>query len=118
MSVYYCYTIILAVGLVVAGLILLVLHKVYPGRFREVTATYKSWLVMIPLCLTFIGLGRIPSILGFFAISLGGLREFSCATGLQTQRLLLATIYCFCGLATSQLCDKKITEWVQVVAVF
>ena len=69
---------VLALGGAAVGLLKLILRK----DATSVWATYRSWLVMAPLTLCCLFLGRVPFILMITVLSLVGFKEFARATGL------------------------------------
>jgi len=79
--VFRAYVVIVAGVLVAAGVILGALRLA--GKDTDsMLATYKGWLVMAPLVIGVIFLGRAATIVGVTLLALFGFREFARATGL------------------------------------
>ena len=66
--------------LVVAALVLLILDRVFHKNATSMWAIYRGWLIMIPILLVFVFLGRVAFIIGVLALSILAFREFSTAT--------------------------------------
>ncbi len=66
--------------------------RLTPALRKELYARYFSWLVLVPLMLTPILLGRLWTIAAFGLLSLCAYREFARATGFFRQRLLSASV--------------------------
>lgn len=80
--VFRLYAVVVAAVLAGAGLVLAFLHFVLRRDVAKVLTIYRSWLVMAPLLLGAVGLGRVPFIIAVAAVSLLGFKEFARATGL------------------------------------
>jgi phosphatidate cytidylyltransferase len=90
--IFLSYVIIVAV-LLVAGAVALALMKwVFRKDARSVFATWRSWMVMAPLCLGGLFLGRIAFIALITAVSLLAFKEFARATGLYRDWLMTGTV--------------------------
>ena len=74
--------------LVVAGLILALLTFVLRKNVSSIWRTYRGWLVMAPLVLGAIFLGREATIVGVTVLAIVGFLEFSRATGLAKERAI------------------------------
>ncbi|MGA2497862.1 MAG: hypothetical protein ABSH20_08980, partial [Tepidisphaeraceae bacterium] len=92
-EVFRAYAAILAGILVVAGTLLALLTWVLHKDTRSIWATYRSWLVMIPLAAAAIWLGRVPTIALFVLLSVFGFKEFSRATGLYRDWWMTGAVY-------------------------
>lgn len=68
----------------VAGGLLSVLRFGFGKELSGVWKTYRGWLVMVPVVLGALYLGRVGVILGVGLLSLVGFKEFARATGLYT----------------------------------
>ena len=78
--------------LVFAGLVLGILRllgKDVSGPAR----TYRGWLIMIPLVLGMIFLGRVATIIGVTLLAIFGFKEFARATGLYQDWWMTGTVY-------------------------
>jgi len=83
---------------VVGGILLLtgLLLAILSGLGRDVSSvrrTYYGWLVMVPLVMGTILLGRIPIIIGVTALAIFGFKEFARATGLYDDWWMTGTVY-------------------------
>jgi phosphatidate cytidylyltransferase len=87
------YTALVLGGLVVAGLVLAVLRW---GLKKNVDAAWKSycgWLIMVPLALGAVFLGRATTIVFFTTLAVFGCKEFARATGLYADWLATGVVY-------------------------
>jgi phosphatidate cytidylyltransferase len=75
-------------GLVLAGFTWILKRPV-----SKVWATWRGWLIMAPLVMLAIYLGRVPTILFFSIVALLGLKEFARATGLYRDWCYTGTLY-------------------------
>jgi phosphatidate cytidylyltransferase len=55
--------------------------------------TYRGWLVMVPIVLAAIFLGRTATIVGLTVLAIAGFKEFARATGLYDDWWLTGTVY-------------------------
>jgi phosphatidate cytidylyltransferase len=88
-------TIFLAAVLAITPLIFEILQRVgrlTPAMRRELYARYFSWLVLVPLMVVPILLGRYWAIGAFGLLSLFAYREFARVTGFFRNRMLSATV--------------------------
>lgn len=75
--------VIIAVGVLAgAGTVLLLLRFVLKKDVGKVVTIYKSWLIMAPLMLGCVFLGRVPFIIAVTLLAIAGFKEFGRATGL------------------------------------
>ena len=81
-EVFRYYVAILASVLAAAGMTLAVLTWGLRKNTASIWATYRSWLVMIPVVLAVIWAGRIPSIALFTVLAMLAFKELARATGL------------------------------------
>lgn len=91
-SVFLGYVIITAALLVLAGLLLGLLRL----SGRDVSSplrTYRGWLVMIPIVLVTLFLGREATIAGVTLLAAFGFREFARATGLYEDWWMTGIVY-------------------------
>jgi phosphatidate cytidylyltransferase len=85
----------IAATLAVTPLIFLVLDKagkLSPALRTDLWTRYKSWLVLAPLMVGPLLLGRLPAIIGVGVLSLACYREFARATGLFRERTISAVV--------------------------
>ena len=82
-SVFQLYLYLIGGLLIIAGLIATILDKVFHKDMSSVWRIYRGWLMMIPFLLVFVMLGRIPTIVGVFILSISSFIEFSRATRLN-----------------------------------
>ncbi len=80
-------------GLLAATGLLLTVASLLGKNVSSVWATYRGWLVMVPIVLGTIFLGRSATILGITLLAFLGFREFARATGLYADWLLTGTVY-------------------------
>jgi phosphatidate cytidylyltransferase len=91
-AVFLGYVIITAALLVLAGLLLGLLRL--SGRDVSSPArTYRGWLVMIPIVLVTLFLGREATIAGVTLLAAFGFREFARATGLYEDWWMTGIVY-------------------------
>jgi phosphatidate cytidylyltransferase len=79
--------------LAVAGLVLAVLRRGLHKNVDRAWNSYCAWLVMVPLLLLVIFLGRIPSIVFFTTVGIFGFKEFARATGLYRDWYMTGAVY-------------------------
>ena len=79
--------------IVVGGAILVLLRFVLKRDVGHAWRSYRSWLVMVPLVLSAIFLGRIAFVVFVGLLSILGFREFARATGLSRDRALCGVVY-------------------------
>ena len=79
--------------LIVVGLILLILSKVFHKDVSSIWHIYRGWLIMVPIFLTFVFLGRVMFIIGVLALSIFSFIEFSQATQLIRNRWITYMVY-------------------------
>ncbi len=80
-------------GLLAAAGVLLTIMSLVGKNLSSVWATYRGWLVMVPIVIGTIFLGRSATILGITLLAFFGFREFARATGLYADWLLTGTVY-------------------------
>ncbi len=87
------YAAILLGLLFLVGLLLAVLKWVFHKDVRTVFLTYRSWLLIVPVTLAAIALGRITTIVLFTLLSMGGFKELARATGLYRDWFMTIAVY-------------------------
>jgi phosphatidate cytidylyltransferase len=91
--VFCFYAIVAAAILIGAGLLLAVLRWGLRRNVEHAWNSYLGWLVMVPVLVGVIFLGRIPSIVFFTAIAIFGFKEFARATGLYRDWYMTGAVY-------------------------
>lgn len=91
-DVFLTYLAIVGGLLVVTGLLLVIL-KVAGKSVSSAWASYRGWLVMVPIVMGVIFLGRTATIVGITLLAFFGFREFARATGLYSDWWLTGTVY-------------------------
>lgn len=80
--IFRFYTLLAAVMLVLAGLVILTLRWALKRDVNHAWKAYRGWLVMAPLVFLVLFLGRFATILFFTILALSAFKEFARATGL------------------------------------
>ncbi len=80
--------------------------KLAPALRADVWTRYKSWLVLAPLMVVPLIVGRIPAILGVGLLAAMCYREFARATGLFRERLVSALVALGIVLVTFAIADN------------
>ena len=91
-DIFLTYLAIVGAVLATAGLLLLVL-RMFGKSVTSAWASYRGWLVMVPIVLGVVFLGRSATIVGITLLAFFGFREFARATGLYSDWLLTGTVY-------------------------
>ena len=91
-SIFLNYLVIVGILLAVAG-ILLTIMSLLGKNVSSAWSSYRGWLVMAPIVMGTIFLGRSATIIGITLLAIFGFREFARATGLYTDWLLTGTAY-------------------------
>lgn len=92
-SVFGIYVAIVGGLLLIGGVVLAVLRWGLRKPVAQAWASYRSWLIMVPLTLGCLFLGRTATILFFFVLSVLGFKEFARATGLYEDWIMTGTVY-------------------------
>ncbi len=79
--------------LALAGAAILILKRRLGEKLRPVWVTYRSWLVMAPVVLGCVFLGRWAIIAGTALLSIFGFKEFARATGLYRDWGMTGVVY-------------------------
>src|ERR1700741_1192197 len=79
--------------LVVAGLAIAILKWGLKKNVEHAWHAYRGWLIMIPLVIGAILLGRIATIVFFGLLAIAGFTEFARATGLYRDWLITGWVY-------------------------
>jgi phosphatidate cytidylyltransferase len=91
--VFLAYAAIIVGLVVVSGLILVVLTYGFRKNLSSVWSTYHGWLVMAPLVLGAVFLGRFATIIGVGLLSLAAFKEYARATGLYRSWPMVIAVY-------------------------
>ncbi|MDH3274694.1 MAG: phosphatidate cytidylyltransferase [Gammaproteobacteria bacterium] len=91
-DIFLTYVMVIVGLLAVAGL-LLGLMTALGKNVSSVWRTYRGWLVMVPLVLGTILLGRTATIVGVALLAMFGFKEFARATGLYEDWWLTGLVY-------------------------
>jgi phosphatidate cytidylyltransferase len=92
-TIFQTYVAITLTLLVVAGFAIAILKWGFKKDMSHPWASYRGWLVMIPLLLLCIFLGRIPAIIFFTLVAIFGFKEFARATGLYEDWGMTGGVY-------------------------
>ena len=79
-DIYLTYLVVVLGILVFAGLMLLIMSAL-GKEVSSIWTTYRGWLIMIPLVMCTIFLGRTAFIIGVALLAIFGFKEFARATG-------------------------------------
>jgi phosphatidate cytidylyltransferase len=91
-NIFLTYLVIIGGLLGFAGVMLAILTAI--GKdVSSVWKTYRGWLVMVPLVLGTIFLGRTATIIGVALVAISGFKEYARATGLYNDWWLTGTVY-------------------------
>ena len=91
-DIFLTYVMVIVGLLAVAGLVL-GLMTALGKNVSSVWRTYRGWLVMVPLVLGTILLGRTATIVGVALLAMFGFKEFARATGLYEDWWLTGLVY-------------------------
>jgi phosphatidate cytidylyltransferase len=91
-DIFLTYLVIIGGMLGFAGVMLAILTAI--GKdVSSVWKTYRGWLVMVPLVLGTIFLGRTATIIGVALVAIAGFKEYARATGLYNDWWLSGIVY-------------------------
>jgi len=91
-DIYLTYLAIVVGTLGFAGMVLGVM-TVFGNDVSSIWRTYRGWLIMIPLVMGTIFLGRTAAIVGVALLAIFGFKEFARATGLYDDWWLTGLVY-------------------------
>src|SRR5262245_2920926 len=100
-SIFQTYLILVAATLAVAGIILLLVQRIFCQDVSKIWLTYRSWLVMVPLITLAVLLGRWGVIVGCALLSLAGAKEFAHTAGLGPERWIVSVLIILVAATTS-----------------
>jgi phosphatidate cytidylyltransferase len=93
-SPVFRFYLVLAAGLLAfAGVVLGALRWGGVKALGQASESYRAWLVLVPLVLGAIFLGRLAAVALFTGVALLGFKEFARATGLCADRPMTAGVY-------------------------
>ncbi len=102
-GVFKIYFVLITTMLLIAGVSIAFLRWVLKKDVGHAWASYRGWLVMIPLIMGGVFLGRIAVILGLTLVALAGFKEYARATGLYRDWTMTCVVYLgliACGVTT------------------
>ncbi len=91
-SIFLTYLAIV-IGLLATAGVLLTIMGLLGKNVSSAWSSYRGWLVMVPIVMGTIFLGRTATIIGITLLALFGFREFARATGLYSDWLMTGTVY-------------------------
>ena len=91
-SIFLTYLAIVGGLLATAGILLMIM-SLLGKNVSSAWSSYRGWLVMVPIVMGTIFLGRTATIIGITLLALFGFREFARATGLYSDWLMTGTVY-------------------------
>src|SRR4030095_1136515 len=77
----------------VGGLLLSLVHWGLKKEIGPMWETYRSWLIMAPIALAVVFLGRVPTIIGVTLLAIFGFKEFARASGLYRDWWMTGAVY-------------------------
>jgi phosphatidate cytidylyltransferase len=77
----------------VGGLLLSLVHWGLKKEIGPMWKTYRSWLIMAPVALAVVFLGRVPTIIGVTLLAIFGFKEFARASGLYRDWWMTGGVY-------------------------
>ncbi|MGB7875630.1 MAG: phosphatidate cytidylyltransferase [Anaerolineales bacterium] len=92
-AVFQSYAILIGGLIVLTGITLVSLDKIFHKDVSSIWSIYRGWLIMVPIFFVFILLGRIFMIFGVFGLSMYGFIEFSRATRLNKNTWITRIVY-------------------------
>jgi phosphatidate cytidylyltransferase len=92
-EIFRTYVIIVGGLLVFAGGVLVMLDRGLKTNVQPIWVTYRGWLLMVPLVLGSVLLGRVATIIGCTLLAILGLKEFARATGLYRDWWMTGSVY-------------------------
>jgi len=92
-DVFRFYVVIAAGLLIAAGTVLVVLRWGLHKDVDHAWQSYRGWLIMVPVVLLGIFLGRVVTIIFFTTLALWGFAEYARATGLYRDWVMTGAVY-------------------------
>jgi phosphatidate cytidylyltransferase len=93
-DVFRIYVASLLAALAVAGGLIAVLKYALKRNVDHAVKSYRGWLVMIPVVLLCLFLGRVPTIVFFVVAAVFAFKEYARATGLYSDWPMTGVVYC------------------------
>lgn len=93
-NVFQAYVVLLFGMLAVAGGLIAVLKYGFNRNVDHALKSYRGWLIMIPVVLLSLFLGRAVTIVFFTALAVFAFKEFARATGLYSDWPMTGVVYC------------------------
>jgi phosphatidate cytidylyltransferase len=100
--VFRAYVLIVLGLLAVSAAVLLVLALRFRKNVSKIWTIWRSWVIMAPLALLVVGLGRGATIVGVTLLAVFAFKEFARATGLYRDFVMVGAVYTavvFAGVA-------------------
>lgn len=91
-EIFLSYLVIIGTMLALAGLVIGIL-RVIGKDVTSVMRTYRGWLIMVPIVIGVIFLGRTATIVGVTALAMFGFKEFARATDLYDDWWMTGIVY-------------------------
>lgn len=93
-DIFRVYVAALLGSLAVAGAIITVLKYGMKRNVDHAAKSYRGWLIMIPVVLLALFLGRISTIVLFTVLAVFAFKEYARATGLYSDWAMTGVVYC------------------------
>ena len=91
--IFRAYFGIVTATVLVGGLLLGLLHWGLKKEIGLMWETYRSWLIIAPVALAVVFLGRVPTIIGVTLLAIFGFKEFARASGLYRDWWMTGAVY-------------------------
>jgi phosphatidate cytidylyltransferase len=91
--VFRTYVAIIGSMIIISGIALLVLGRIFKKDVAKVWTIWRSWLMMAPAGLLVVALGREVTIVGGTLLAILGVKEFARATGLYRDWGMTGVVY-------------------------
>jgi phosphatidate cytidylyltransferase len=91
--VFRAYFGIVTASLIIGGLVLSFLHWRLKKEIGPMWETYRSWLIMVPIAVAVVFLGRIPTIIGVTLLAIFAFKEFARSSGLYRDGWMTGVVY-------------------------
>ena len=91
--IFRAYFGIVTATVLAGGLLLGLVHWGLKKEIGPMWKTYRSWLIMAPVALAVVFLGRVPTIIGVTLLAVFGFKEFARASGLYRDWWMTGAVY-------------------------
>lgn len=108
-QVFGLYVALVATVAIVSWISILLVGRVAGRDVSHALQSYQAWLIMAPIALVAIFLGRVAAIAFIFGLSILGFGEYARATGLVRDRLLVGVVMVSIAALA---CDVALAEWL------